>query len=442
MIVAIDFGASTVKTAVLVGSGEGELLRVGSSLEFPSAIFLTPEGVLEVGQRAVAFQRRDQLRFDARLKQRINRRTPVAPKDRVVHLGSGDSLPLLEAVTAVLRQSLDAVAGSVQDPFEQLVLTHPVDWGDEELELMTAAVRAAGFGGAVDFVSEPEGAAWFHRAQQGDLPTPAAVFDLGASTFDAAVLTGDGDRFAARFQDGRMTGGDDFDVAVLDLVARELDGTDRTRFDELRVSDRWGYDLADEARELKELLSREQEGTFAFDGLPDVPVTRDMFDDAVRPALEECVAILADAVDALPSSPSPLGSVVLSGGSSRVPLVQELVRDVAGRRGAAVLTAPDGMNPGHVVALGAVHLPQPPPPEPDPPAYSYTYTPSQVEEDPPRRASLADALEMVTPLFPAGYVARKIEENPEAIEAVRVAARAAVESQKELYRSLVRRWKK
>lgn len=441
MIVAIDFGASTVKTAVLGDSGAGELLRVGSSLEYPSAIFLTPEGVLEVGHRAVAFQRRDQLRFDARLKQRINHRTPVAPKDRVVHLGSGDSLPLLEAVTAVLKQAVYAVAGSGQAPFEKLVLTHPVDWGDEELELMTAAVRAAGFAGALDFASEPEGAAWFHRAQQGDLPTPAAVFDLGASTFDAAVLIGDGDRLVARFQDGRMTGGDDFDVAVLDLVAAELGGADRTRFDRLRVSDRWGYDLADEARELKELLSREQEGTFAFDGLPDVPVTRDMFEDAVRPALEECVAILADAVDALPSS-SPLGSVVLSGGSSLVPLVQELVRDVAGRRGAVVLTAPDGTDPGHAVALGAVHLPQPPPPAPDPPVYSYTYTPSQVEEDPPESPSLATVLALVPGVFPAAYVAKKIEENPEKVEALRVAARVAVESQKELYRSLVRRWKK
>lgn len=80
MIVAIDFGAATTKTAVLSSGGATSLIEVDGSVEFPSAIYLALDGTFEVGHRATALQARDPLRFDARLKQRVNRKGSAKPR--------------------------------------------------------------------------------------------------------------------------------------------------------------------------------------------------------------------------------------------------------------------------------------------------------------------------------------------------------------------------
>ena len=435
MIAAIDFGASTTKTAVLRSyGGQAELVQVGGSMEFPSAIYLAEDGTVEVGERAVALQGRDPLRFDASLKQRINHRTPVNAMQRVVRLGSDDSLPLLDAVTAIVRHALSAAVDLLGSAPERLVLTHPAAWRKAERAVLAAAARAAGFAGKPEFASEPESAAHYHLADNKSLRKPVAVFDLGASTFDAAVLADDDGRLVPRFQEGRLIGGDDFDTAILDLVAKRLPAADGARFGQLRVSDRWVYDLADEARELKERLSTEEEAYFAFDDLEDVLITRADFDDAIRASVEGCVAVLDDAIDALPST-SRLGSVVLSGGSARVPLVRELVRDLAGRHAAAILTAQDKVGPGHVVALGAVRIPQPPPP-PEPPKVRYS-SPSPVAEEPPKSPSIRD---IVVATASTGSVpdliVGVIRDNQEKIEKAKAFGRAVAEAQKDVYRSM------
>lgn len=426
MIVAIDFGASTTKTAVLRAyGGAAELVQAGGSAEFPTAIYLAADGTVEVGERAVALQGSDPLRFDDRLKQRINHRTPVTAAQRAVRLGSDNTIPMVDAVTAILKHALDAAIDLLGAAPQRLVLTHPAAWEDDERAVLVAAARVAGFTGKPEFAAEPESAAHYHLAANKQLRTPVAVFDLGASTYDAAVLVEDGGRLLARFQDGRLTGGDDFDTAILDLVAKQLPAADRTRFEQLRTSDRWSHDLAEEARGVKERLSTEDSVYFAFDSLPDVLITRTDFDEAIRVSVEDCVAVLADAIDALPTT-SPLGSVVLSGGSSHVPLVRDLVHDLAGRYGATLLVAEGKVGPGQVVALGAVHIPQPPPPEPPRAYYPSSSSPSVSGEPVPTAVkALAGVLfpEVAIPM----YIARKIKENPERVERV-----------KEIFR----RWKK
>jgi molecular chaperone DnaK (HSP70) len=433
VIVAVDFGASTTKTAVLRQyGGVAELVAVGGSVEFPTAIYLAADATVEVGERAVALQGSDPLRFDARLKQRINHRTPVSAMQRVVRLGSDDSLSLVDAVTAVLKHALDASVGVLGSAPQRLVLTHPAAWEDDERELLTAAVRKAGFAGEPEFAAEPESAAHYHLTENKALRKPIAVFDLGASTYDAAILVDNGGKLVSRFLDGRLAGGDDFDSAILDLVATRLPAADHARFEQLRSSDQWSYDLADEARDVKERLSTEDSVYFAFDSLPDVLITRADFDEAIRTSVEDCVAVLADAIDALPANPG-LGSIVLSGGSSRVPLVRDLVQDLAGRHGAAVLAVDGKVGPGQVVALGAVRIPQPPPPPEPPKVYYPSSSPSASSEPVPTAVQVVAGAMFPIPM----YIAKKIKDNPEKVEAVKAAAKAQVE----IFRSMFRRKK-
>jgi molecular chaperone DnaK (HSP70) len=213
-------------------------------------------------------------------------------------------------------------------------------------------VRLADLPGA-DLFSEPEAAATYYASvERMDTGDTVAVYDLGGGTFDATVLrrTDEGFEILGEPEGIERLGGIDFDEAVFSHVRTSLgDG-----IEELDPADAVAMAAVARLREdciaAKEALSRDTDVTIPV-FLPtvqtEVRLRRSEFEDMVRPALTETIGSLCRALRSAGVSQSELASVLLVGGSSRIPLVAQLITAELGRP-VAVDT-----HPKHSVALGA-----------------------------------------------------------------------------------------
>jgi molecular chaperone DnaK (HSP70) len=368
--VAIDFGAAGSKAAYRADSGRLQLVRFAPSGagEFPTAAYLSHSGKLYVGERAMSYAGRASDRLVTRIKHQLQAPGDVTPKDRHVFIGDRE-IRLVEIIAEIFNYALleyQKVSGG--RPAKNIILTHPVNWADAQEDALASALALAGHPRPA-FTTEPAAAAAFafERGLVSRVDGAIAVFDLGASTFDAAVIEqrDDGAMFSWD-SDGRIVGGDDFDSDLLDLVEGELDGiaAENPGADHALAFRRWReeepFRLAREARRIKEMLSTAEEAVFAFGGQqPDgieVEVRREDFEERIAPRVQECLAVFEGCLDSLPKS-AALGAVVGTGGSAHVPYVRERLEEIAQQRNAKlVLPGDEEFGAGQVVAPGAVQI--------------------------------------------------------------------------------------
>ncbi|MFY1632205.1 Hsp70 family protein [Solwaraspora sp. WMMB335] len=344
----IDVGTSF--TAAALGNGtHAEMLPLSDvSLVTPSVVFADPDGVLLTGEAAARRAEREPARAVREFKRRLGDPTPIV-------LGGREYSPP-ELIAALVRDVVDTarqVTGG-RDP-DAVVLTCPAIWGPYRLEQF-AEVSALAEVEHCRVVTEPEAAAAFYLPGRSPaVGRLVAVYDLGGTTFDTAVLrsTGDGWELLGDPEGVDGTGGVDFDLAVLGLLDERLGGAvsrlDRTRPEQAAALTR----LRQDAVRLKESLSTETETTLSVllpDGPSEVRLTRAEFEDRISPVLEPTIEAMHRALASAGLSPSMLDTILLSGGSSRIPLV---ARRLAKEFARPVRTV---AQPEHVVATGAAAL--------------------------------------------------------------------------------------
>ncbi|MGY1640628.1 Hsp70 family protein [Geodermatophilus sp. SYSU D00703] len=354
----IDLGTTFTAAAVEEG-GRVEVVQLGDHApQIPSAVFVREDGELLVGEAAI---RRGAVQPD-RLAREFKRRLG----DRVPLVLGGQELTAEQLTARLLQAVVTEVRQRQGRPPDRIALTHPANWGAHRREVFLSAVRAAGVG-SVTTLTEPAAAAVHYssteRADTGDI---VAVYDLGGGTFDAAVL-----RKAAREFELLGTpegvaelGGVDFDDMVFRHVLRALEGT----LDGLDPEDPAVLSalvrLRRECTEAKEALSTDAETTVpvALPGLPatGVRLTRAEFEDMIRADVDRTVGCMRRALASASVTPEHVRTVVLVGGSARIPLVAEALGSEFGRP----LTV--STQPKMAVALGAALLAGgvlPPPPD-------------------------------------------------------------------------------
>ncbi len=344
----IDLG-TTYTAAATWRNGHAETASLGSrAAAIPSVVLLREDETFLTGEGANRRGLSEPHRVAREFKRRLGDTTPIL-------LGG---VPYsAEALTArLLRSVVDEVVKREGGPPTAICVSHPANWGPYKTDLLLQAVRLAGLEEPVSFTTEPEAAAVFYAQQQRiDPGAIVAVYDLGGGTFDAAVLrkTLVGFEILGRPEGIERLGGIDFDAAVFSHVARAIGG----KLDELDEDDPAVIAavarLREECVSAKEALSADTDVSIPV-LLPNVStevrLTRAELEAMVRPALHDSIEALKRALRSAKVTADQLHSVLLVGGSSRMPIVAQLVGAELGRPVAV------DAHPKHAVPLGAAWL--------------------------------------------------------------------------------------
>ncbi|PZS29602.1 MAG: hypothetical protein DLM61_12585, partial [Pseudonocardiales bacterium] len=325
--------------------GVPEVVGLGTrSTAVSSVLYLAPDGQIVVGEAAERRAVTDPDRVVREFKRRIGDEVPM------VVGGRAHAAPEIAAM--VLGWVIERVAAREGGPAAGIVVTHPAGWGPYKISTMTAAVRAAGLA-SVTFRTEPEAAAASYAvAQRIESGSTIAVYDLGGGTFDAAVVRKTGAttlRVLGVPQGLEALGGADFDDAIMRHVVAAvpaLAGLDPEDPATLAAT----VALRRECTEAKEALSSDTEVTIpvlAPGVQAQVRLVRAEFEDMIRPQVVQTVEALRRALRSAEVEPGDLDAVLLVGGSSRVPLVAQLVSAELGRPVAI------DADPKAAIALGA-----------------------------------------------------------------------------------------
>lgn len=398
-VLTIDLGTSST-VAVLSAFGRGpRVIEIDGSVTTSSAVFANEDGTLVVGQDAERRARLDPARFEPNPKRRIDEATLLLGETVV---------EVTDALAAVLgRVAEEARRQLGGEPVDQVRLSHPARWGVTRQGALHRAAIKAGLGPSPVLVPEPVAAA-AHFASLGGTLAPGstlAVYDLGAGTFDCAVVGVTERGFTVLADNGLSDLGSlDIDQALLVHVGRQVSHRDPARWQRLlrpaSLADRRGRRaLLQDLREAKETLSRHAHTEVPMpEPFDDVLVTRAELEALVRPNLLRSAELLAATIRDTGRTPRGLAGIYLVGGPSRMPLVAQLLSEQLG----VLPTTRD--QPETAVAFGLHHVPlttpsasaaaAPPAPAIAPPAPVRPPAPWQ----PPRKAGVR------TPLLVGGGV--------------------------------------
>ncbi len=386
----IDLG-TTYTAAALCRPAVDELvthvLPLGSrSPAVPSVLFLAGDGSLVVGEGAERRALTDPDRVVREFKPRI-----------------GDEIPLL--VGGVPWQAHDLAAVLVHwvwqrvteregEPPEGVALTCPASWGPHKIRLFMQAVQATRIGertrlGRAELLSEPQAAAIGYASREPvEVGAHLAVYDLGGVAFNAAVVRKDSPTaftVLGRPEGIDRLGGVTFDEMLFEHVCAAA-GVPLTQID---PNDPYIVPqvarLRRECTEAKEALSVDTDTTIpvALGGVRQrVRLTRAEFEEMIRPELDRTIEALHRALESAAVDGTQLDAILLVGGSSRIPIVSQLISAEFGR--APAIDA----DPKTTVALGAARFLTPAPV----PSEDSVDTDFQLPAVPPERPQMSTML--------------------------------------------------
>ena len=315
--VGIDLGTSTSALAHVRSDGNPEIVPNSDGERLtPSVVFFDQfEGVKLVG--SAAKDGGDPERTVRHIKKRMDDPAFVVEIDGEKWTPTEISALIL----AKLRKDCSKLIGKIDD----VVITVPANFNELARKATVTAGRLAGLN-VHRIVNEPTAAALYYAHTQS-IQGRVLVYDLGGGTLDITILDIDRDNVDILLSEGaRHLGGSDFDEILIDLIAekyREQNGRD------LILDDHQKRRLLASAEDTKKRLSKlnvvsEKIGGEDF-GLAEVELSRDAFEEAIKRLLTRTVMLVEQALDNLELAPSDIDHVVLVGGSTRIPRVQELL---------------------------------------------------------------------------------------------------------------------
>ncbi len=324
-------------------------LEIEGNRWIPSMVLRTEDGQLVVGAAADNLAGVYPDRLERTPKRSLGTTAPL--------LLGGEPIDPRDAVAAVMRMIVaEGRLRQGSDP-AGCVVTHPVRWAGVRRAALAEAASRAGLGEVV-MVEEPVAAAIHYASEHVELGAHVGVYDLGGGTFDTALLQ----RTERGFEVVGVPGGDDniggenFDHRLFRYFGSCLADADADLWEQMMTSDdrKWkraALDLLVQARRAKEALSS-YTSTQVFVPVADrdIVINRSQFEAMIIDDVERTVGLMEDTVVDAGLRVDDLAAIFLVGGSSRVPLVAQMVTE---RFGARVITRDE---PKGVVALGAARL--------------------------------------------------------------------------------------
>ena len=344
-IIGIDLGTTNSCVAVMEGGEPVVIANAEGNRTTPSVVAFSKTGERMVGQ--------------------VAKRQAVTNHDRTIasikrHMGSDyrvtidDKKYTPQEISAMILQKLKADAEAyLGGPVTEAVITVPAYFNDAQRQATKDAGKIAGLE-VKRIINEPTAAAVAYGVDKEKQDQKIMVYDLGGGTFDVSILEiGDGVIEVLATAGNNRLGGDDFDKCVMDWMAAEFKKTE-------------GIDLTGDKVAMQRLKEAAEKAKIELSGvtstninLPyitadatgpkhlDVTLSRAKFNELTARLVEATMGPVRQAMADAGLSASDLNKVLLVGGSTRIPAVQEAVKGITGKEGFK------GINPDECVAVGA-----------------------------------------------------------------------------------------
>ena len=342
-IIGIDLGTTNSCVAVLEGGKASVITNAEGERTTPSVVSYK-NGEIKVGTVAKneAITSSDVVRSNKR----------YIGTDHKFHVNGKDVTPVEVSAQILMKLKKDAEA-YLNDKVTKAVITVPAYFNDAQRQATKDAGKVAGLE-VERIINEPTAAAIAYGIDKQDKNQKILVYDLGGGTFDVSVLEiGDGVYEVLATAGNNKLGGDDFDQRIIDYLVEEFKkqngidlSTDKLALQRLK-------DASEKAKkDLSSAVTTNISLPFITQGTNgplhlDVTLTRAKFEDLIRDLVESTTKQVKDALKEANLSSSDLDKVLLVGGSTRIPCVQELVKRETGKEPSKEV------NPDEVVAMGA-----------------------------------------------------------------------------------------
>jgi len=342
-IIGIDLGTTNSCVSVLEG-GEPKVIPNPEGNRTTPSVVAFKNGERQVGEVAKR-QAITNLNTVSSVKRHMG-------TDYTVNIEGKDYSP--QEVSAIILQYLKSYAEEyLGEKVSKAVITVPAYFNDAERQATKDAGRIAGLEVA-RIINEPTAAALAYGLDKADEDQKILVFDLGGGTFDVSILElGDG-VFEVRSTAGdNRLGGDDFDNAVMEYLIEEFRKENGIDLSKDKMALQRLKDAAEKAKkDLSGVTSTQISLPFITAGEAgplhlDVTLTRAKFNEITADLVERTMGPTRQALRDAGLSPSEIDKVILVGGSTRIPAVQEAIKKETGQE------PHKGVNPDEVVAMGA-----------------------------------------------------------------------------------------
>ena len=370
-IIGIDLGTTNSVVAVMDGNEPTVIPNPEGNRLTPSVVAFTDSGEVVVGEPA----RRQAVtnptktvysvkRFMGRRHSEVQSEEKLVPYKVVgdageyVKIGIGDKTYTPQEISAkTLRKLKESAEAYLGYTVNKAVITVPAYFNDAQRQATKDAGQIAGLEVA-RIINEPTAAAMAYGLDKVNKEQKIVVFDLGGGTFDVSILELNDDDGMKVFEvistsGDTHLGGDDFDEVLINYVSNQFKKDN-------------GIDLRQDTMALQRLQEACEKAKKELSSVPQtdinlpfitadqsgpkhllVTITRSKFEELIDPLVDRCRTPVEQALKDAKLSPKDIDEVVLVGGSTRVPKVQEMVKKIFNKE------PHKGVNPDEVVAIGA-----------------------------------------------------------------------------------------
>ena len=342
-IIGIDLGTTNSCVAVLEGGKASVITNAEGERTTPSVVSYK-NGEIKVGTVAKneAITSSDVVRSNKR----------YIGTDHKFHVNGKDVTSVEVSAQILMKLKKDAEA-YLNDKVTKAVITVPAYFNDAQRQATKDAGKVAGLE-VERIINEPTAAAIAYGIDKQDKNQKILVYDLGGGTFDVSVLEiGDGVYEVLATAGNNKLGGDDFDQRIIDYLVDEFKKQNGIDLSSDKLALQRLKDAAEKAKkDLSSAITTNISLPFITQGANgplhmDITLTRAKFEDLISDLVESTTKQVKDALKEANLKSSELDKVLLVGGSTRIPCVQELVKRETGKEPSKEV------NPDEVVAMGA-----------------------------------------------------------------------------------------
>ncbi|MFX0053547.1 MAG: molecular chaperone DnaK [Candidatus Hermodarchaeota archaeon] len=343
-VVGIDLGTTNSGIAYMEAGKPTIIPNAEGGRLTPSVVGITPKGEIVVGELA----KRQSVSMPERTVRSIKRKMG---QDYKVKIGDKEYSPQEISAMILTKMKKDAEA-FLGESIQRAVITVPAYFNDSQRQATKDAGRIAGLE-VLRIVNEPTASALAYNLDKGE-EINVLVYDLGGGTFDVSILDIGEDVYKVLSTSGNtQLGGDDWDKRIIDWVVEDFNkktGMDITK--DLSAMQR----IRDAAEQAKIELSTVKKTTINLPYITadqsgpkhiDIEITRSQFEKMTDDLVQATIGPIRQALSDAKMEAEQVDKILLVGGATRMPMIQEAVRAIFGKEG------DKSINPDEVVALGA-----------------------------------------------------------------------------------------